>query len=93
MVNSKQSIACFICHSQLAFRPARGRKSGKLFIMVLCPDNARHFRGFISDQDYVAGVLARLEGRTPAPDAEDGLDIIPPPYTPSKTNLERGSGS
>jgi hypothetical protein len=43
--------------------------------MVLCPDNARHFRGFISDQAYVAGVLDLLEARTPGAEGRGDPDL------------------
>ena len=41
---------------------ARGRKSGKPFVMLVCGRDGRHFRGFITDQTYVGEILARLEG-------------------------------
>jgi hypothetical protein len=44
----------------MVFRVAQGRKSGKKFIMVRCPVEGRHFRGFISDQEYVREVLSRV---------------------------------
>ena len=60
-----QGIArCLICKEPLTVRLARGRKSGKPFVMMLCAQNGRHFRAFITDQTYVAGVLERLEART-----------------------------
>ena len=93
MSETNQPVSCPVCHAFLVFRPARGRKSGKPFIMIICPDNARHFRGFISDQAYVAGVLDRLEGHTPHPQGSGDPDVGQPPSTRSNTNLERGSGA
>jgi hypothetical protein len=29
--------------------------------MLICPQDGRHFRGFINDQTYVKGVMAKLE--------------------------------
>jgi len=59
--------------------------------MFICPHDGRHFRGFIADQAYVAGVLARLEGlasaETTEVDAVDGVVY----QGPSKTNLEQAN--
>ncbi|MBI4235736.1 MAG: hypothetical protein HY688_00030 [Chloroflexi bacterium] len=54
--------ACLVCGAPLAVRLARGRKSQKPFVMLLCPQDGRHFRAFVNDQHYIAQVLARLEG-------------------------------
>ena len=51
------NIGCPICSNPLSVRMARGRKSNKPFIMFICPEDGRHFRGFISDQKYVNKVL------------------------------------
>ena len=59
----RQPPRCPICSQSLVVRLARGRKSGKPFVMLLCPEDARHFRAFINDQPYVRQVLDRLEGR------------------------------
>ena len=59
---SGQIVSCLVCGEPLSFRPSTGRKSGKPFIMLICGKDGRHFRGFITDQNYVAGVMARLEG-------------------------------
>ena len=58
-----QAIPCLICGRALTLRLARGRKSGKPFLMLICPQDGRHFRGFINDQTYVKQVLAKLEGQ------------------------------
>ena len=60
MTGSK-GLACLVCGGPVAVRPARGRKSGKPFVMLLCGRDGRHFRGFITDQAYVRSVLARTE--------------------------------
>jgi hypothetical protein len=69
-------------------RTARGRKSGKVFLMLVCPQDGRHFRGFINDQGYVKQVLARLEGQTPP--FQPGIDSSDNSVAdhPSRTNLE-----
>jgi hypothetical protein len=53
--------ACPICSKPLSVRLARGRKSGKSFIMLLCASDGRHFRGFITYRPFVEGMLAKLE--------------------------------
>ena len=44
-------------------RLARGRKSGKSFLMLICGRDGRHFRAFINDQDYASKLLERVEGK------------------------------
>ena len=57
----KSGLRCLVCKESLEVRLAKGRKSAKTFLMLVCPVDGRHFRGFINDQDYVKGVLERLE--------------------------------
>jgi predicted RNA-binding Zn-ribbon protein involved in translation (DUF1610 family) len=52
---------CPLCGQPLSLRLARGRKSGKPFVMLICPQDGRHLRAFITDKEYVQGVLAKLE--------------------------------
>ena len=56
-----QSLQCPVCRQPLSFRLARGRKSGKPFLMVMCLQDGRHFRGFIGDRGYLAKLLEHLE--------------------------------
>ena len=49
-------IPCPVCGDPVDVRPARGRKSRKRFLMLVCSRDGRHFRGFISDQELVARV-------------------------------------
>ena len=58
------TVRCHICGIALSVRLARGRKSGKPFVMMLCAQDGRHFRAFITDRTYVAEVLERLEAKT-----------------------------
>jgi hypothetical protein len=88
-MTASPGIPCIICGSGLTLRTARGRKSGKPFLMLLCLQDGRHFRGFINDQVYVKQVLARLGGQTPSSMIGRDVDINSPEDTPSKTNLER----
>ena len=54
---------CPVCGVPLTVRLARGRKSGKPFVMLLCGQDGRHFRAFINDQQYVSNVIERVEGK------------------------------
>lgn len=60
-VGNRALLQCPVCKGELCIRLARGRKSGKPSVMLICPINGRHFRGFITDQSYVTGILSRLE--------------------------------
>ena len=57
----RDAPTCLICGGPLIVRLAHGRKSGKPFVMLVCPRDGRHFRAFINDQAYVRQVLDRLE--------------------------------
>ena len=50
-------IKCPICANALSIRMAKGRRSNKPFIMLICPQDGRHFRGFITDQAYISKIL------------------------------------
>ncbi len=58
-------IPCPICNGPLRLSPARSRKAKqpKVFLMLACPQDGRHFRGFINHQPYVREVLNLLEVR------------------------------
>jgi predicted RNA-binding Zn-ribbon protein involved in translation (DUF1610 family) len=56
-----KSLQCPVCGEPMAFQIARGRKSGKPFLMVKCLRDGRHFRGFVGDHDYVQQLLEGLE--------------------------------
>ena len=91
MSDAPTQAPCPVCHEPLTLRLTHGRKSGKAFLMLICAQDGRHFRGFINDRTFVGGVLSRLESHNPGEntgvDPEDGAD----PSRLSKTNLERGS--
>lgn len=59
--SSGTPLQCPVCGSAIDIRLAKGRTSGKAFLMVVCPTDGRHFRGFINDRDYVANVVTKLE--------------------------------
>jgi len=58
------TINCPICQQPLVVRIAHSRKSNKLFIMLKCEVDGRHFRGFISDEQFVKQVLESQPGIT-----------------------------
>jgi hypothetical protein len=59
-------IKCPICSNVLAIRMAQGRKSNKPFIMLICPQDGRHFRGFITDQGYISKILPKEDNPLPS---------------------------
>ena len=56
------SIPCPVCRNTLEVRSAVGRKSNKPFLMLVCPLDGRHFRGFIADKNFVDQVISSAEG-------------------------------
>lgn len=89
MTSLTKSIPCLVCGQHLTIRLAKGRKSQKTFLMLVCSQDGRHFRGFINDREYVDKVLARLEDQTPVGNRPVDLVDGTTPSSPSKTNLER----
>jgi hypothetical protein len=55
------TLSCPICNESLLIRLARGRKSGKVFVMFVCAVDGRHFRGFINHQSYVKQFIESIE--------------------------------
>lgn len=51
------TIGCPVCSKPLSVTVTKGRKSNKPFIMLKCDVDGRHFRGFITDQDFVRRIL------------------------------------
>jgi hypothetical protein len=58
------NIGCPVCSSPLSITVAKGRKSNKPFIMLKCQTDGRHFRGFITSQDYVKRILEEKNLKT-----------------------------
>ena len=56
-----QQAPCHVCHQPLTLRLAKGRKSGKPFLMLICGQDGRHFRSFFTDKKYVSAVLEGAE--------------------------------
>ena len=52
-------IPCPVCSTALSVRLAKGRKSGKPFVMLVCPNDGRHIRAFVSDRDFVSSVIEK----------------------------------
>ena len=65
------NCTCPICGEAIQMRLAKGRKSGKPSLFLLCPADARHFRGFINDRRYVENVLSHY-GETHGSNDEQG---------------------
>ena len=80
-----KGIKCPICQTSLVFSLATSRKAKrkKAFVMVKCPGDGRHFRGFISDQKFVGKLVDSSLKRT--------LDS-PGPSTAAGTGRGRGNG-
>ena len=59
-----KNVGCPLCQAPLRFSLASSRraKRQKHFVMLVCPIDARHFRGFISDQSYVSKLIRETEG-------------------------------
>ena len=55
-----QAPTCPVCRGPLSLRIVKGRKSGKPFLMVICLQDSRHFRGFIGEKGYVRQIIDRL---------------------------------
>ena len=48
------SNKCPVCRQPMEVLPSKNVKSGKLFIQLKCLVDARHFRGFIHDREFIA---------------------------------------
>ncbi len=51
---------CLICEQPLVVRLARGRRSNKTFVMMVCPEDGRHFRAFLNHAPYVKAMQELL---------------------------------
>ena len=60
---SSTQLQCPVCQTTLEVRLAQGRRSGKTFLMAVCPKDGRHIRAFINDQGYVKRVIGMMEDR------------------------------
>ena len=57
-------IGCPVCGVALRLSIATSRKAKKpkTFLMLVCPADGRHFRGFIHDRDFVSGMTDKALG-------------------------------
>ncbi len=57
-------VKCPVCGTVLIVSPAKSRKAKrpKVFLMLMCPADGRHFRGFISDQAVDQRVMDAATG-------------------------------
>lgn len=62
----KKMPVCPICGKFLKVSLTKGRKSGKPSIMLICSEDGRHFRGFITYRPYVEEVLNKLDDKKQA---------------------------
>ena len=63
--NALKKLPCPVCSETLSVRLATGRKSGKPFVMLVCPIDGRHIRAFVSDRDFVSSVIEKAGIREP----------------------------
>lgn len=54
------ALACPVCGEPLDARLVRSRQ-GKVALMLVCPQEGRHFRAFLNDPDYIAQVTSRVD--------------------------------
>lgn len=62
MIEGSPQLPCLVCGAPLQVRLARGTRSGKAFLLVICPTDGRHFRGFVGDQSFVQQVADAAGG-------------------------------
>ena len=55
-----EAVGCPVCGLKLSPRLCNSRR-GKPSIMLICPQNGRHFRGFIADRKFVSAVVDRMD--------------------------------
>ena len=60
---SNAALSCHLCGNDLDVRLARGRKSGKPFVLMVCPVDGRHMRAFVGDADYVRNLMDQVEAK------------------------------
>ena len=76
-------VKCPICAEPLRFSIATSRRSKrkKAFVMLVCPTDGRHFRGFISDQEWVGRLMEDAVDTKLASTGMGGGTGIPPNLT------------
>ena len=61
IISPTNSLDCHICQTSLKVKLCFGRKSGKPGVSLSCSADGRHLRAFVTDKEYVQGVMERLE--------------------------------
>jgi hypothetical protein len=54
------ALTCPVCGEPLNVRLVQSKR-GMLSLMLVCPEEGRHFRAFLNDQDYIAEVTSRVD--------------------------------
>ena len=54
------SIGCPVCGLGLKVATTKSQR-GKVALVLVCPDDGRHFRGFINDIKFVRQVMEAIE--------------------------------
>ena len=52
---------CPVCKNGLVVELKEKERNGRFYLMLVCPVDGAHFRAFINDRDYVAGVMVDLK--------------------------------
>ena len=71
MATAPGSIPCPICSEALRFTVCTNR-NGKHSIGVHCPQDGRHFRGFINHKPFVEDAISHMAAAEEARHARDG---------------------
>ena len=77
MENTRDAIPCPICSEGMKLTVTTNR-NGKHAIGVHCPQDGRHFRGFINHKPYVEEMLGRLAEAMAAQDHATGETTAQP---------------
>ena len=56
-MNKPAALKCMVCHGPV--RISLTRKGNGLYLQ--CQKDARHYRGFMMDKDFLQGVIRRAE--------------------------------
>ena len=77
MENTRDAIPCPICGGGMKLTVTTNR-NGKHAIGVHCPQDGRHFRGFINHKPYVEEMLGRLTEAIAAQGHATGETMVQP---------------
>ena len=57
----KTTLPCHICQAFLKVKLARGKKSGKPFVMPTRPEDGKHIRAIAADRAFVENRIGQAE--------------------------------